>query len=114
VNQRRKQAPVQPFVRRGGEARPLVAERGASLRRYVVVSAFLLAAPLACVERETVQPHLGGAVAPVYPTSSVPTVSTITPPATTATPPPIEPVVVPVNGGAMPVSTGCPNDHPTS
>ena len=79
----------------------------------MIASAFLLAAPLACVESQTrVPPHLGGAIAPVTPSSTVPTVGTITPPSTTATPP-IEPVVVPVNGGAVPVTT-CPNDHPTS
>ena len=78
-----------------------------------MAAAFLLAGPLACVETQP-HVHLGGAVAPVNPTSEVPPVTTIAPPGTTATPPPIEPVVVPVQGGAMPVSTGCPNDHPTS
>jgi hypothetical protein len=103
---------VQPFVRRNVEARPLVAAREGSLRRYVVVSAFLLVAPLACVESQsTPQPHLGGAIAPVDPTTSVTTTPTTSP---STTPPVIEPVVVPVQGGAMPVSTGCPNDHPTS
>jgi hypothetical protein len=116
VSERRKQAPVQPFVRRTVESRPLVAAREGSLRRYVIASAFLLAAPLACVESQsTPTPHLGGAVAPVDPTTSVTTTPTTAPTTTPSTPPPvIEPVVVPVQGGAMPVSTGCPNDHPTS
>ena len=68
----------------------------------MIASAFLLAGPLACVESQTpVQPHLGGAIAPVTPSSTVPTA------------PSVEPVVVPVNGGAVPV-TACPHDPPTS